>query len=238
MTIDVSSASPKVLAKVLAKVLVVDDHAISRMHIAAVFQDISCAVRQSGTAVEAITIASDWFPDVICMDIRLPDDNGLRVISTILSAWTPGRIKPVVIILTADESVIDKTRLAELQVAKVLVKPVSGQQLREIICLRMPGRVSEEQVKGSAWELRNLFKEELRLRMPELDGCMLNMEMSKAAGILHQLIASAAICQEPQLESDLRELDRECRHGAHASSLARYYTAFLNSARDFQFRTE
>ena len=230
MTIEVSSAAPKVL--------VVDDHAISRTHIAAVFQGISCAVRQSGTAAEAITIASDWFPDVICMDIRLPDNNGLRVISHILSTWTPGRIKPVIIILTADDSVIDKTRLAELEIARVLVKPVSGQQLREVICLNMPGRVSEKQVEGSGLELRFLFREELRLRLPELDGCMLNLDMPKAAGILHQLIASAAICQERQLESDLRDLDRECRHEAHVASLARYYTAFLNSARDFQFRTE
>lgn len=220
----------------LPKALVIDDHTISREHITAALERIPCEVRQAGTAAEAISIALNWRPDIICTDICLPDANGFRVINKIRSQWPKDKTQPEVLFLTADPGAAENEELADLQKIRTLIKPVTGLQLREAIGHITNHRVSEPGASGLDPELKELFRKELQTRLPELDSSMLAFDMNKAVAVLHQLIASAAICHETALESNLRALDRACRQPISITGLGDCYAALLQTVRDFQSR--
>ena len=220
----------------LPKALVVDDHTISRAHITAALEQMPCEVRQAGTAAKAISTALNWHPDILCTDICLPDANGLDVISEIRSKWPKDKAQPEVLILTADPGVTENQDLVALQIIRILIKPISGTQLREAIGHIIHRQVSEPETSSLDPELKKLFRKELQTRLPELDSSMLAFDMNKAVTVLHQLIASAAICHETALESNLRALDRACRQPISITDLGDCYTALLRTVRDFQSR--
>jgi two-component system, NarL family, response regulator DevR len=62
------------------RILVVDDHEVVRQGIVSLLDhhDGFQVVAQAGTAAEAIAAASTYRPDVIVMDIRLPDGSGVE----------------------------------------------------------------------------------------------------------------------------------------------------------------
>lgn len=219
-----------------SRTLVVDDHDISSRYVVTVLGQHAGVVKQAPNAREALAMALTWHPHLICMDIHLPDINGLEVIRRIRQAWPADKPPPRVIILTGDDSGLKQSDLTDLNIDALLVKPVTGQQLRE--AARIPGndRVKEPTPVEDKLELRNLFQEELERRLPELDQCISNFDYKRATGILHQLIASSAMCNERELESGLRELDATCRGDESSADLARTYYAMLESAQDFLFR--
>ena len=215
------------------RILVVDDHAISGRHSVAVLQQCAGTVKLARNASEALATASSWYPDLICMDIHLPDINGLEVIRRIQLAWPADQRPPRIIILTGDDSGLKQSDLAALNIDALLVKPVSGQQLREAARLQATDRVAAPEPREDKLELLYLFREELERRLPELDQCISDFDRHRAASILHQLIASSAICNECELESALRKLDAACRRDGSTAELARTYYALLDSAQGF-----
>ena len=215
------------------RILVVDDHSISARHSVAVLRQCNGIVKLARNASEALATASSWYPDLICMDIHLPDINGLEVIRRIRLAWPPDQPSPRIIILTGDDSRLKQSDLAALNIDALLVKPVSGQQLREAARLQANDRVTESDPREDKLELKYLFREELERRLPELDQCISNFDGHRAARILHQLIASSAMCNECELESGLRKLDAACRRDGSTAELARAYYALLDSAQAF-----
>ena len=62
------------------RILVVDDHEVVRQGIVSLLDHHNGfqVVAQAGTAAEAIAAASTYRPDVIVMDIRLPDGSGVE----------------------------------------------------------------------------------------------------------------------------------------------------------------
>jgi CheY-like chemotaxis protein len=80
--------------------LVVDDHAEIRPLLRQLMENCGFVViGEAGNAAEALAAAEDLSPDVILLDVQLPDGTGIEVSRTI-SAWpTPPRI---VLISTVD----------------------------------------------------------------------------------------------------------------------------------------
>lgn len=218
------------------RTLVVDDHDISCRYVMAALGQCAGTIKLARNAREAIATALVWHPHLICMDIHLPDINGLEVIKRIRLAWPTDQPPPRVIILTGDDSGLKQGDLAALNIDALLVKPVSGQQLRDAARFHRNNRVTEPGPGVDKLELKNLFREELERRLPELDQCISNFDRNRAAGILHQLIASSAICNERELENDLRKLDATCRRDDSTADLARTYYALLHSAQEFLYK--
>lgn len=76
------------------RVLIVDDHTLVRQGIRHLVDDMDGleVVAEGGSAAEALSLADAHTPDVILLDISLPDDTGLSVASQIRQAHPATRI--------------------------------------------------------------------------------------------------------------------------------------------------
>src|SRR3990170_2364229 len=62
------------------RILIVDDHEVVRMGLRTLLErrEGFTVVGEAGTAQEALRVARQSQPDVVIMDIRLPDGNGVQ----------------------------------------------------------------------------------------------------------------------------------------------------------------
>lgn len=81
------------------KVLVVDDSALMRRLLGNVLSEAGCQVRFSHHGVEALEMATDWQPDVVTMDINMPQMDGLTALAMLMQV----RPTPVVMVSSLTE---------------------------------------------------------------------------------------------------------------------------------------
>lgn len=219
-----------------ARILVVDDHDFSRRFTVAALRQCSPGVKQARTAREAIALSASWLPHLIYMDINLPDLDGMAVIEQVISGWPEGKPLPKIVILTGGTGDFGRDTPARLNAYDLLVKPVSAGQLRATVGKEWSREVKEGPAGENSPELTQLFAKELSDRVPELDRCLAMADRGKAVSILHQLIASSAICREPRLESSLRALDTAVRGESALARVAQEYFLLLESVHEFKHR--
>lgn len=115
----------------MTRVMVVDDHEVVREGLAALVgaeADLD-VVATAGTCGRALAVLRDAAPDVIVLDLRLPDGDGITLCQRLLSELPSARC----IILSAfidDRSVI---AAAEAGAAAYLVKEIKGIDIVEAI---------------------------------------------------------------------------------------------------------
>ena len=211
------------------RVLIVDDHPISRQFMAAALRRVAADVKQACTADEARTLAWTWLPDVILMDVRLAEANGFEVARQIRERWPRATRQPRVIMLSAGTREAAQCRSNPAGTDRLLAKPVTVPVLLDAVAASTrpaPGCVDEH----SLAQLQDLFRSELAARLLQLEECLTAFDLAGAQAILHQLIASSGLCQQRRLERDLRALYEACGKHPEAASLAGQYFSLLVSA--------
>lgn len=83
----------------MTKVLVVDDSALMRRLLSGVLGQAGFAVDTARTGVEALERADRWRPDVITLDVNMPEMDGLTALSLLMQA----RPTPVVMVSSLTE---------------------------------------------------------------------------------------------------------------------------------------
>jgi DNA-binding NarL/FixJ family response regulator len=113
------------------RVLSVDDHALVREGIAALINDQADMqlAGQGATGKEAIQAFREHRPDILLLDVRLPDMNGIDAMITIRSEFPEARI----IIVTSSEGDVEMRRALEGGAAGYVVKNMPPQALVEAI---------------------------------------------------------------------------------------------------------
>ncbi|MGD0214861.1 MAG: response regulator transcription factor [Terriglobales bacterium] len=113
------------------RVLSVDDHPLVREGIAALInsQAEMKLAAQGSTGKEAIQLFREHRPDVVLLDVRLPDMNGIDAMITIRSEFPEARI----IIVTSSEGDVEMQRALEGGAAGYVVKSMPPQVLLEAI---------------------------------------------------------------------------------------------------------
>ena len=213
------------------RVLVVDDHAMSRRYTVAALRQNGATVKASGTPQRALAIALRWLPDAICTDLQLPGMDGRELIRRIRQGWPAARPQPLIVVLSADPEPLAPRQ--QLLVDRVLTKPATPAQLRAALTTQPADRVMEGEDGAAplpATELQQLFRKELTLRLPDLESRLARKEFSQVRAILHQLLASSRLCGDRRLETDLQALHTACRDGARAAEVGRRYCDLLVDA--------
>src|ERR1700737_1995255 len=108
-------------------VLVVDDGIANREVIAAYLSGIDCEIRLAEDGGTALDIIETSLPDLVLLDVQMPDMNGYEVCRRIKS-MPRGRLVPVVMI-TALNQADDRIAALEAGADDFMSKPVERAEL-------------------------------------------------------------------------------------------------------------
>jgi DNA-binding NarL/FixJ family response regulator len=112
-------------------VLLVDDHEVVRMGLRTLLdkRENLTVVAEAGTVAEAVSAAKQSRPDVIVMDIRLPDGNGVEACREILGELPDTKV--IMLTSYADDEAVYGSIMAGA--SGYLLKQTRGQNLAEAI---------------------------------------------------------------------------------------------------------
>ncbi|HLQ34722.1 MAG TPA: response regulator transcription factor [Chloroflexota bacterium] len=115
----------------MIRLMLVDDHKVLRIGLASLFQTVPSVevVGEAGNAEEAVDVALRTEPDVVLMDVRLPDGDGVEATRAIMSERPQTRI----IMLTSypDEDAVIASIMAGA--AGYLLKQTDPERLIEAV---------------------------------------------------------------------------------------------------------
>ncbi len=113
------------------RLMLVDDHKVLRIGLASLFRTVPGiqVVGEAGSASDAIDVARDTHPDVILMDVRLPDSDGVDACRTIISERPETRV--VMLTSYADEDAVIASIMAGA--AGYLLKQTDPERLIEAV---------------------------------------------------------------------------------------------------------
>lgn len=134
-----------------ATILIIDDSATSRRGLAMMLESAHYMVVQATSGEEALALLSHMTPDVILLDVVMPDLNGFDVCRR-LKADSRWQHIPI-ILLTALSSALDIVHGLEAGADEFLLKPVDGQVLRARVRSMLRIKRQYDQLKATL-ELR------------------------------------------------------------------------------------
>lgn len=222
------------------RVLVVDDHDISRLYTVAALRQIGATVKAVASAEAALAVALRWLPDAVCTDVRLPGACGYELISRIRQGWPSERPPPRFVVLSADPyqsgwAPASPPAAAPLArgVDLVLTKPATSEQLRAALPGGAENRVMESVDGAAADTLQHLFRQELAAQVPALEDSLATQDLQASRAIIHRLLASSRLCGAHRVERCLENLQLACREGADAAGVARSYCTLFSAVSDY-----
>ena len=108
----------------MASILVIEDDQRIREALARALVESGHAVRTEGRGSDALSVVVDWRPDVVVLDLGLPDLDGGDVLRMVRSVSTVP-----VIIATARDDEAEVVRLLDSGADDYVIKPYSAAQL-------------------------------------------------------------------------------------------------------------
>jgi two-component system, OmpR family, response regulator len=141
-----------------AKVLVVDDEASICALLSATLRLTGFEVKVAGGGHEALATAAEWGPDLVVLDVMMPDLDGFEVAQRLRSS---GRPVPV-LFLTARDSVEDRISGLTVGADDYVAKPFSLEEvvLRIRAILRRSLGESQQLVDGGVLRFADLEMDE------------------------------------------------------------------------------
>jgi len=123
---------PKLEQDTRKKILIVDDSAVIRKSIEMALSETGYGLISAATGEAAIKLATEQKPDLILLDVMLPDTTGLKVCKTLRSEYEDLKTTPIVM-LSAKDAEIDKNLGLHAGANDYVTKPFKDGQLVEIV---------------------------------------------------------------------------------------------------------
>ncbi|MBN2803541.1 MAG: response regulator [Deltaproteobacteria bacterium] len=163
-------------------VLIIDDDPSIRTSIAAYLEDNSFAILTASTGTEGINLARTKRPDIILLDMRLPDYNGLQV----LEKFSESEISVPVIVITGQVSMDDAVLALKTGAWDYLVKPLNFNRLQHsmTVCFE-----KNELLRRESEHLKKLEKTNQKLILAVNESKKIQEELKKANKIKSEFLA-------------------------------------------------
>jgi len=111
----------------MLRILLVDDHEVVRLGLATLLEDVPgvTVVGEAGSAREALQACERLDPDLVILDIRLPDQTGVEVCRQIAQRWP--HIQVIMLTSFADDELVAEAIL--VGAAGYVLKQVGNEEL-------------------------------------------------------------------------------------------------------------
>ncbi|ADY57559.1 response regulator receiver protein [Syntrophobotulus glycolicus DSM 8271] len=114
----------------MPRILIVDDQVGIRRLLTEVFKDCGYEIETCASGVKALEIMSEFKPDLLLMDVKMPGMNGIDVLKKIREE-NDRQIKVIMMTAYGDQEHINTAE--ELGVVGFIIKPFDINELREQI---------------------------------------------------------------------------------------------------------
>ncbi len=206
-------------------ILNVDDNEACRYAVTRLLQKQNFSVKEASSGTEALRIAAEEQPDLVLLDINLPDMNGFEVCRRLKSEAVTSQI-PVLHITASYPSGSDVARGLDCGADSYLVEPVDPEVLRATINALLRARRAEEEANTRAREWQATFDAITDgVALVDLDGRIqrCNQGLGRIVGRTHEKLLGADFqslfpCSQP-LPHMTGMVKREVVEVAHESRL-------------------
>ncbi|MFH0966312.1 MAG: response regulator, partial [Methanobacteriota archaeon] len=143
------------------RILIVDDDESQRRTLTYILHNIGYFIESAGTGKEALEVAGSSSIDLVLLDIKLPDTEGIDLVAPLR------QINPdiAIIMVTGFASVENTVRSLNVGASGYLIKPINTeemltkvQNLLERQTLIQEKRQAVEALRISEWKFRNLIE--------------------------------------------------------------------------------
>jgi CheY-like chemotaxis protein len=110
-------------------VLVVDDEPANRLLLVEMLRGVGFGTREATSGEEALTLATEWSPDAILMDVRMPGTSGLEAIRRLRALEPQRRVHIIAVSASAFED--DRGQALAVGASDFLGKPFRESELLE-----------------------------------------------------------------------------------------------------------
>lgn len=129
----------------MISVLVVDDEPLARQRLCQLIESITGyeVVAQAATGEEALAFCSQVMPDILCLDIHMPELDGFDVVKKLSASFTQDELPALVFCTAYGEYALEAF---EANAVDYLLKPISPQKL--VNALEKAKRLSVSQLNS------------------------------------------------------------------------------------------
>ena len=113
-------------------VLLVEDVPLAQKVATLILEEEGCRVFWAGSGRQALQLAAQVAVDLICMDLHLPDGDGLSLTQQIRQHPGPNQQTPIVA-LTANDGLQYRKKAQEVGMNGFLVKPLVPSQAQKVL---------------------------------------------------------------------------------------------------------
>ena len=114
-----------------AEAVVIEDDPDARRLVAACLRRLGLRVHEAATGAEAASLLERGVPDLICLDLRLPDESGLTLCEQIRA--TPRLTDVPIMVITALSGPGDRVRAQVAGADGYLTKPFRAEALADAV---------------------------------------------------------------------------------------------------------
>ncbi len=111
------------------RVLIVDDHALFRAGVRAELEALLEIAGEAGTVEQALQAIADARPDVVLLDVHMPDGGGAEVIRRATAAGDP----PLFLALSVSDAAEDVIATIRAGARGYVTKNISGEELADAV---------------------------------------------------------------------------------------------------------
>ncbi|MDE1989956.1 MAG: sigma-54-dependent Fis family transcriptional regulator [Betaproteobacteria bacterium] len=130
-----------------ARILIIEDETLFAQAVAKRLEKAGHACARAATLSEGLALAAQQQPDLVLLDLRLPDGDGLERLPALL-AGHPERTTPV-IVMTAFGEVADAVRAMKLGATDYLKKPIDLEEMVLVVNSALQGAGLRQQLAWS-----------------------------------------------------------------------------------------
>ncbi|GBC99744.1 Chemotaxis protein CheY [bacterium HR17] len=113
----------------MPKVLVADDAAFIRMKLRKVLEELGLEVVEAANGAEAVRQFQEHRPDLVLLDITMPEMDGLSALKSVMQLDTTARV--VMVSALGQESVVMQALQAGAK--DFVVKPFQPEQIKQVV---------------------------------------------------------------------------------------------------------
>jgi len=136
------------------KILIIDDEDCIREVFSQLLREANYSVEEADTGKKGIEIARRFFPDIVLLDMNLPDISGMEVLSFVKDADLPAEV----IIITAYGTIKNAVEATRLGAYDYLQKPVDNEELLLVVSRALEVKRLQREVEELRSELSSRYR--------------------------------------------------------------------------------